>query len=68
VSEISREKLLEVVQTRIPKDAADELDAFVREREAEARLPLSRSLGVREILVEWARCRAANRASKEKMG
>lgn len=65
MSEISREKLLEVVLTRLPKDVVDELDAFVREREMEARLPLSRSLGVREILVEWKRCRAARSTQKE---
>ena len=67
MNEISREKLLEIVKTSLPKDAVDELDAFVREREAEARLPLSRSLGLREIVLEWARSRAANRR-EEKVG
>lgn len=67
MNEINRDKLLEVVQTRLPKEAVDELDGFVREREAEARLPLSRSLGLREIVLEWARSRAANRR-EEKMG
>lgn len=57
-----RDKLLEQVCARLSSETVAELDAYVREREREARLPLSRSLGVREILDAWA---AERRASAE---
>jgi len=56
-----RDKLLEQVCARLSSDTVDEIDAYVREREREARLPLSRSLGVREILEAWVRERRASR-------
>lgn len=49
-----REKLLEQVCTRLSADTVEALDAYVREREREARVPLTRSLGVREIIERWA--------------
>ena len=49
-----REKLLEQVCARVPVEVVDEIDAYIRAREREARVPLSRSLGVGEILVKWA--------------
>lgn len=49
-----REKLLEQVCTRLSADTVTELDAYVREREREAKVPLTRSLGVREIIERWA--------------
>jgi hypothetical protein len=49
-----REKLLEQVCTRLSADTVEVLDAYVREREREARVPLTRSLGVREIIERWA--------------
>jgi hypothetical protein len=49
-----RGKLLEQVCARLSSDTVDELDRYVREREQEARVPLSRSLGVREVLEAWA--------------
>lgn len=54
---VERDKLLEQVCARLSSDTVDELDSYVREREQEARLPLSRSLGVREILEAWVRTR-----------
>lgn len=60
-----REKLLEQVCARLSAETVAEIDAYVREREQEARVPLSRSLGVREILERWAASRrpaAATRA------
>jgi hypothetical protein len=54
-----REKLLEQVCTRLSADTVTELDAYVREREREAKVPLTRSLGVREIIERWAADRRA---------
>lgn len=54
---MTREKLLQQVCVRLGDDVVAELDLYVREREREARIPLSRSLGVREILEEWATAR-----------
>ncbi len=54
-----REKLLEQVCTRLSTDTVTELDAYVREREREAKVPLTRSLGVREIIERWAADRRA---------
>lgn len=58
-----RDKLLEQVCARLPSETVTELDAYVREREREARVPLSRSLGVREILEEWAEKRRRERSA-----
>lgn len=52
---------MQQVCARISDAAVKELDAYVREREREARVPLSRSLGIREILETWAADRAAAR-------
>lgn len=49
-----REKLLQQVCARLPEETVAELDRYVQERERAAQVPLSRSLGVREILEEWA--------------
>ncbi len=54
-----REKLLEQVCTRLSADTVTELDAHVREREREARVPLTRSLVMREIIERWAADRRA---------
>ena len=54
-----REKLLEQVCTRLSADTVTELDAYVREREREAKVPLTRSLGVREIIERGAADRRA---------
>jgi len=51
---MTREKLLEQLCIRISSETLGELDAYVRAREQEARVPLSRSLGAREILDDWA--------------
>lgn len=56
-----RDKLLERICARIEVDVLEEVDRFMREREREARVPLSRSLVVREILTTWAATRARAR-------
>lgn len=54
-------KLLHQVCARLNEQTLVELDAYVREREREARSPLSRSLGVREIMEAWAAARRDSR-------
>lgn len=54
MNERAQGKLLEQVCTRLDDETVEELDRYVRERERAARIPLSRSLAVREILRDWA--------------
>lgn len=54
-------KLLHQVCARLNEATIAELDDYVRERQREARVPLSRSLGVREIVESWAAERRASR-------
>lgn len=51
-AERERAKLTEQVTVRLDEELVARLDAYVRRRERETRLPLSRSMGVREILEE----------------
>jgi hypothetical protein len=60
----TRERPLVVqVCARIDDQTLTELDAYMREREREARMPLSRSLAVREILETWAIDRVSTRST-----
>jgi hypothetical protein len=45
-----RAKLTEQVTVRLDEELVAKLDAYVRRRVRETRIPLSRSMGVREIL------------------
>lgn len=50
-------RTMQQVCARLDDATVEELDRYVREREREARVPLSRSLGLREVLDAWARDR-----------
>lgn len=47
-------KLLDTISARVDDATLAEIDEYQRQREREARTPLSRSLAVREILESWA--------------
>ncbi len=57
-----REKLRTQIWARVDDTTLDVIDEYMREREREARTPLSRSLVVREILEMWAQRYATRNA------
>jgi len=62
---VDGEKLVAQVNVRLPESVVAELDGHQRERERVAQIPLSRSLVIREILVEWARVRVRARVTPD---